>query len=62
MKSSKQKPKLYNQFLKSGKKENELIYKSYKNLFETSKANRKEPINLNFLQNIGNLENYKWNH
>ena len=52
MKSSKQKPKLYNKFLKSGKKENELIYKSYKNLFEASKANWKEPINLNYLQNI----------
>ena len=32
MKSSKQ--KLYNKFLKSRTKENEVIYKAYKNLFE----------------------------
>ena len=34
MKSSKQKQKLYNKFLKSRTKENEVIYKAYKNLFE----------------------------
>ena len=34
MKSSKQKQKLYNKFLKSIAKENEVIYKAYKNLFE----------------------------
>ena len=34
MKSSKQKHKLYNKFLKSKTKENEVIYKAYKNLFE----------------------------
>ena len=34
MKSSKQKQKLYNKFLKSIAKESEVIYKAYKNLFE----------------------------
>ena len=34
MKSSKQKQKPYNEFLKSRTKENEVIYKAYKNLFE----------------------------
>ena len=34
MKSSKQKQKIYNKLLKSRTKENEVIYKAYKNLFE----------------------------
>ena len=34
MKSCKQKQKLYNKFLKLRTKENEVIYKAYKNLFE----------------------------
>ena len=42
MKSSKEKQKLYNKFLKSSTKENEVIYKAYKNLFEAiSKKLRK---------------------
>ena len=53
MKSSKQKQKLYNKFLKSIAKENEVIYKAYKNLFEgITKKNLKQTITPNYLQNI----------
>ena len=41
MKSSKQKQKLYNKFLKSRTKENEVIYKIYKNLFEAIRKRSK---------------------
>ena len=34
MKFSKQKQKLYNKFLKSRTKENEVMYKGYKNIFQ----------------------------
>ena len=52
MKSSKQKQNLCNKFYKSRTKENEVIYKFYKNLFETVRKNRKEPVAPNYLQNI----------
>ena len=52
MKSSRQKAKIYNKFLKSRTKENEVTYKAYKNLFEAIRKNRKEPITLTYLQNI----------
>ena len=39
MKSSKQKQKLYKKFLKLRTKENEVIYKAYKNLLEAIKTN-----------------------
>ena len=42
MKSSKQKQKLYNKFLKSRIKENDVIYKSYKNLFEAIRKKSKQ--------------------
>ena len=41
MKSPKQKQKLYNKFLKSRIKENEVIYKAYKNLFEAIRKKSK---------------------
>ena len=52
MKPSKQKQKLYDKFLKFRTNENELVYKAYKNLFETIRKNQKEPITPNYLQNI----------
>ena len=42
MKSSKQKQKLYNKFLKSRIKENDVIYKSYKNLSEAIRKKSKQ--------------------
>ena len=47
MKPSKQKQKLYDKFLKFRTNENELVYKAYKNLFETIRKNKKEPITPN---------------
>ena len=41
MKSSKQKQKLYSKFLKLITKENGVIYKAYKNLFETIRKKSK---------------------
>ena len=41
MKSPKEKQKLYNKFLKSRIKENEVIYKAYKNLFEAIRKKSK---------------------
>ena len=41
MKSSKQNQKLCNKFLKWRTKENEVIYKTYKNLFKESQKNQK---------------------
>ena len=41
MKSSKQKQKLYNKFLKLRTKENEVIYKAYKNLFQVIRKKSK---------------------
>ena len=52
MKFSKQKQKLYNKFLKSRTKENEVMYKGYKNIFEAIRKILKKPISLNYLQNI----------
>ena len=52
MKSSKQKQKIYNKFLKSRTKKIEVIYKAYKNLVEAIRKNWKEPVILNYSQNI----------
>ena len=41
MKSSKQKQKLYNKFLKSRTKENEVKYEAYKNLVDTIRKSSK---------------------
>ena len=49
MKSSKQKQKLYNKFLKPRAKENEMVYKAYKNLFE---AIRKKKTKLNYYSEL----------
>ena len=59
MKSSKQNQKLYNKFLKPRAKENEVVYKAYKNLFE---AIRKK-IKLNYYSELfakykNNIKNY----
>ena len=62
MKYSKQKQKLYKKFLKSRTKENEVIYKAYKILFEAirKKAKRTYYFELfakykNDVKNIGKL-------
>ena len=45
MKSCKQKQKLYNKFLKLRTKENEVIYKAYKNLFEAIREKSERTYN-----------------
>ena len=52
--SSKQKQKLYNKFLKSRTKENEVIYKAYKNLFE---AIRKQMEKNHYSELFSNYKN-----
>ena len=52
MKPSKQEQKFYNKFLKSSAKESEVIYKTYKNLFEVIRKKSKKPITLNYLKNV----------
>ena len=52
MKSSKQKQKLYNKFLKLRTKENEVTYKPYKNLFEAIRKKSKRTYYSELLKNI----------
>ena len=67
MKSSKQKEKLYNKFLKSRTKENEVIYKAYKNLFEVIRKKSERTYYSKLFVKYKkwyrkDVENYKWNH
>ena len=60
MKSSKQKQKLYNKFLKLRTKENEVTYKPYKNLFEAIRKKSKRTYYSELLKNIKNDIKNTW--